>query len=97
MNKMNELIIGLLGTAVSSIGLTISAETLDHIISIVCAVSGLIITLIVTLLVPLVKWWKKAKKDGKIDEEELDELSDILKDGKKSLDLKNQDKNKKGE
>ena len=38
------------------------------------------------------KWWKEAKKDGKIDDKEIDEGIDILSDGlediNKSLDDK---------
>ena len=95
MTKYKELIFGGLGSAISSVGLSVSAETIDHIVSIICASIGLLITIITCLLIPLIKWIKKATKDGKIDETELDELSTILDDGKKAIDSKNQVENKK--
>ena len=48
----------------------------------------LILSIIMTLfiiVVNVISWYKKAKKDGKIDEEEIEELKDILEDGKEKL------------
>lgn len=92
MINIKNTIGGLIGSALSLIGVGVSTDKLDHIVSIVCAVIGLLITITISVIIPLVKWWKKAHKDGKIDEEELDELSTILKDGKESIENK-----KKGE
>lgn len=33
-------------------------------------------------------WWKKAKADGKIDKEEIEELQQIVNDGKENLENK---------
>ncbi len=44
----------------------------------------LILSITMTLFiigVNIWSWWKKAKKDGKIDEEELEELKNIVEDG----------------
>lgn len=49
----------------------------------------LILSIIMTLfiiIVNVVSWWKKAKKDGKIDEEEIEELRNIVEDGKEKID-----------
>lgn len=54
-----------------------------------------IISLILTIAATLVtlgfniyKWYKAAKKDGKIDENEIKELVDIINDAKDDLDDK---------
>ena len=52
-----------------SLGLTILATALSVLLS----------------LVKLIKWWKDAKKDGKITKEELDEAESIIKDGIDSI------------
>lgn len=41
-----------------------------------------ILTTIVTLAFTIYKWWRKAKEDGKIDEEEIEQLIDIVDDAK---------------
>ena len=48
----------------------------------------LILTIATTLFILIVKiisWYNKAKKDGKIDNDELGELSSILKEGKEDI------------
>lgn len=44
-----------------------------------------IATTIFILIVKIISWYNKAKKDGKIDNNELDELSSILKEGKENI------------
>ena len=49
----------------------------------------LILSILMTLfiiVVNVVSWYKKAKKDGKIDEEEIEELKNIVEDGKEKID-----------
>lgn len=41
-----------------------------------------IIAGIVSIALSIWKWWKSAKKDGKIDEKEIEELQDILENKK---------------
>ena len=46
------------------------------------------ITLVATLLsisFTIYKWVKKAKEDGKIDKEEIEELGEIINDSKKQI------------
>lgn len=48
----------------------------------------LILTIATTLFILIIKiisWYNKAKKDGKIDNNELDELSSILEEGKEKI------------
>ncbi len=60
-------------------------DQLEHITAIVCMVVGLLITITSSVLIPLYKWWKKAKKDGKIDDEEIKEAEQIVKNGSESI------------
>lgn len=68
------------GNAISLLGLSMSANEVDAILSIVCSVIGLLIT-IVSVIISIVKWSKKAKEDGKITSDELNELENILNSG----------------
>lgn len=77
----SKLIGGIVGTAISSMGLVVSTEQLEQIISIVCSVTGILIVIITSLLIPLIKWYKKSKEDGKITKEELDEGKQIIESG----------------
>lgn len=49
---------------------------------------SLILAILSTILIIIMnvrKWWKEAKEDGKIDEDEVDELIDIVSDGVEDL------------
>lgn len=95
--KFKELIGGLVGSIVSGIGSQLPVEQTYQIVSIITSIIGLLITFISVVIIPCVKWWNEAKKDGKIDNEELDNLSHILKDGKDEMDknIKESGKEKK--
>ena len=83
---------GLCGVVLSSLG--IGLGDIEAIVSIVCSVVGLLITIVFAVIIPVVKKVIAAKKnDGKID---LDEAADIvdtleqgLKDVKSDIDKKN--------
>ena len=47
-----------------------------------------ILTILFILGVNIYSWWKKASADGKIDKEELEELQNIVEDGKEKLENK---------
>ena len=51
-----------------------------------------ILTSRVIITLKLVAWWKKSKKDGKIDEDEVNELIDIVSNGKKEIEDKKGEK-----
>ena len=44
-----------------------------------------ILSTLVAIAFTIWKWWKKAKEDGKITKEEVDELGQILNDGAKEI------------
>ena len=52
-----------------------------------------ILTTLFILGINIYAWYKKSKKDGKIDEEELEELKNIVDDGVNEL--KDKEKNNK--
>ena len=73
----NEIIGGAIGTAISATGTVIQPNEVLQIISLVITILGAVITTGFTLWT----WWKNAKKDGKIDKDEVKEAIDILQDG----------------
>lgn len=98
MENEKGFIGGLAGSVVSFSGLSIS--DLDHWVSIVCGVLGLIITLIFTVIVPAVKSAKEKGSDGGEEitaEEKLGILRKILLFLKKSLKKKEEKENKNEE
>lgn len=80
--KIREFILGLIGTGMSSVGAIVDVNQVLSIISTIITIVGGILTLIV---IPLITWWKKAKEDGKITKEEIDEATQIIKDGTEGL------------
>lgn len=83
-----ELVGGMIGTSMSAIGTSFQTNEILQTISIVITIIGGIITIVMALL----NWWNKAKKDGKIDKEEIKEGIDIVVDGVKTLEDKMKDK-----
>ena len=81
MKNATQLIGGTIGTALSAIGAGISVEEMQAILSIICTVLGIIITLITGVIIPLIKHFKKASEDGKITKEEIKEGVNIVVDG----------------
>lgn len=77
MNKSAELIGGLVGTSTSAVGTAIQPNQILQTISLVITIIGGIITIISALYV----WFKKAKADGKIDKDEIEEGAKIIQDG----------------
>ena len=75
----DNLTIGIFGTALSAVGAGISVNELQAIISMTVTIVGFIISVLIPLGVKLVNKIKAAKKDGKIDKEEM---KDILSTGK---------------
>lgn len=90
-----------IGNILSVMGVVLNDEqmnTVESITSIVCMIVGLLITIISALVIPLIKWYKNAKKDGKIDEEEVNDLGDILQNGVNEIESQlPKDKEKKNE
>lgn len=89
MNESEKLLGALIGNAVSTAGWL---QDMENIVSIVCCIAGLIITLITCVIVPV---WKKiadAKKDGVLTPDELDGIADALQDGLDQINKENKDK-----
>ena len=78
----DELIAGGVGTSLGVIGTATQTNEILQTISLVVTIIGAVISMIV---VPLISWWQKAKKDGKITEEEIQEGIGIISDGLDSL------------
>lgn len=79
MNK--ETIGGIVGTSVTAVGTGLQTNELLQIISLVLTILGSFIT----ILMALTNWWKSAKKDGKIDKEEIKEGGKIIKENIETL------------
>jgi len=78
----DELIGGSIGTALSAIGTGLQTNEVLQTISLVITIIGGLITFII---VPFVNWYKNAKKDGKIDKDELKDGVDIIVEGSEKL------------
>ena len=83
MMSDDNLYIGLVGTAISATGASLSVTDLQAIISIIVTVLGFIISVLIPLGIKLVNKIKAAKADGKVDKEEM---KDIISTGKEILD-----------
>lgn len=75
----NRMIWGITGTLVSFTGCTL--DNVNNIVSIICGILGVVITVISCVVVPVWKKIREAMKDKKIDPDELQDITDTLKDG----------------
>lgn len=89
MNESEKLLGALIGNAVSTAGWL---QDMENIVSIVCCIAGLIITLITCVIVPVWKKIAEAKKDGVLTPDELDGIADALQDGLDQIKKENKDK-----
>ena len=79
----DNIMVGILGTSVSAVGVGLSVNELQAIISIIVTIAGFIISVLIPLCVKLYHKIKHAKEDGKIDKKEME---DIVSTGKEILD-----------
>ena len=87
---MNKEVVGaVIGTSTSAVGTSLQPNQVLSTISLVLTISGSLIT----ITMALVSWYKKAKADGKIDKEEINEAVEIIEDGIDDI----KDKTQKGE
>ena len=89
MNETEKLCGALIGNAVSTAGWL---QDMENIVSIICCIAGLIITLITCVIVPVWKKIAEAKKDGVITPDELDEIADTLQNGIDSINKEKKEK-----
>lgn len=73
----NELIGGGLGTILSATGTALQTNEVLQTISLIITIIGGLLTIVMAGIT----WWKNAKKDGKITEDEIKEGVDILQEG----------------
>ena len=94
MKDMKELLAGAGATILSATGTALQTEEVLRIVSLSITILGAIISMIV---LPLLTWYKNAKRDGKITQDEIKEGIDTLQEGiegvKETLDDKKGDKN----
>lgn len=91
---MKKSMFSLLGNALSVVGVALTPQELEnaeHITAIICMIVGLLITIVCSIVIPLIKWWKKAKADGKITEDEIKEGVEIIENGINELKDKNKE------
>ena len=86
----DNLYIGLVGTAISATGASLSVTDLQAIISIIVTIAGFIISVLIPLGIKLINKIKAAKEDGKVDKEEMKDIistgQEILEETKKVID-----------
>ena len=96
MMQDDNLYIGLVGTAISATGASLSVTDLQAIISIIVTIAGFVISVLIPLGIKLINKIKAAKEDGKVDKEEMKDIlstgQEILEETKKVID-KIDDKN----
>ena len=96
---MKKSMFSLLGNALSVVGVALTPQELEnaeHITAIICMIVGLLITIVCSIIIPFIKWWKKAKADGKITEDEIKEGVEIIENGINELkDKTKEDKEEK--
>ena len=96
MMQDDNLYVGLVGTAISATGASLSVTDLQAIISIIVTIAGFVISVLIPLGIKLINKIKAAKEDGKVDKEEMKDIistgQEILEETKKVIDKVN-DKN----
>lgn len=78
MRNSEKLIGGIFGSILSS---TAWLSDMENIVSMVCAILGILITIVTCIILPLWKKIREAKKDGIITPEEVEDITNTLKDG----------------
>ena len=90
MIQDDNIMVGILGTSVSAVGAGLSVTDMQAIISIIVTIAGFIISVLIPLIMKLIGKIKEAKKDGKIDKEEMEDIAstgkEILDETKKVID-----------
>lgn len=74
----NEYIAGGVGAALGVVGTATQINETLQTISLIITILGALVSFVV---VPLLNWFKSAKKDGKITEDEISEGVETLQEG----------------
>ena len=75
-----KMMMGIIGTVVSATGAGLSVTEVQAIVSIIVTVAGFVISVLIPLIIKLVKKIKAAREDGKITEEEVDDIASTVKE-----------------
>lgn len=79
---MNKEVIGAgAGTILSATGTALQTNEVLSTISLIITIAGGLLTIAMALY----NWFNKAKKDGKIDKDEIKEGLDIIQEGTKDI------------
>lgn len=81
MNNIKEVVGAGAGTILSATGTAFQTNEVLSTIQLVITIIGGVITIAMALL----NWWKNAKKDGKIDKEEIKDAIDIIQEGGENI------------
>ena len=76
----DKMMMGIIGTVVSATGAGLSVTEVQAIISIIVTIAGFVISVLIPLIIKLVKKIKAAREDGKITEEEVDDIASTVKE-----------------
>lgn len=69
------------GNVMSAMGFAMSTNEISQVVSIVCTVIGTVITIVSALVIPIWKSISKAKEDGEITPDEVQDIIDTTKEG----------------
>lgn len=98
MIENKRLLGGGIGTIISALGINIeNLQAVESIVAIICTSLGAIITIISAIIIPTIRWYKEAKKDGKISADEAIEGAETIKKGLEEVKKDLEDKDKTGE
>ena len=78
-------IMGIAGTCISAVGASISVTELQAIISIIVTVAGFLLGVVLPWVIKIVQTIRKAKEDGKITEEEKEEIIHVIGEAGKEI------------
>ena len=78
MNDFKTFLSATLGATLGAVGTATQTNDTLETISLSITIIGAILSFIVC---PLISWYNKAKKDGKIDSEEIEELTKDISKG----------------
>ena len=83
--KDSNILCGLVGTGVGTVGTSLAVSDVQAIVSIVVTVLGFIISVIVPLIIKLYVKIKEAKADGEITMDEINDIRETLQEGEKEI------------
>lgn len=76
----DKTICGVVGTVISATGASLSVNEIQAIVSIVVTVLGFLLGVVLPWILKIVAKIKKAKEDGKVTAEELEDIADTAKE-----------------